>query len=111
MPVWGTIPAPGMYPGDIVTLSNASLGGAVLTQAVTPCGSIAGAPANLTIINKSAASLTVEVANQNTATTDFEPLSGVVCPPTSSISFSTTAPFVAVLPSADPGTGVITICR
>jgi hypothetical protein len=102
--------APGMYPGDIVTLSNASLGGANATQAVAPCVSLAGAPANLTVTNTSTATLTIQVA-WNDTNADYTALSGVTCAPSASISFSTTAPFVRVLPSADPGTGVITICR
>jgi hypothetical protein len=110
MGVFGTKPAPGMYPGDIEILSNAALGGAVLTQSVAPSATIGGAPANLTVINKSAATLTIEVAQENVAAS-FEPLSGVVCAANSAISFSTTAPFVAVLPGTDPSTGVITICR
>jgi hypothetical protein len=110
MGVFGTLPAPGMYPGDQVVLSNASLGSATLTQSVAPCLSLAGAPANLTVVNRSTANLTIEVAPDNVAA-HFEPLAGVMCAANSSVSFSTTAPFVAVLPSADPGTGVITICR
>jgi hypothetical protein len=102
--------APGMYPGDTVVLSNASLGGANATQAVAPCGSIGGNPINLTIVNQSAATLTVQTAAVD-ANANYEPLSGVTVPATSSVSFSTTAPFVRVLPGSDPGTGVITICR
>lgn len=110
MPVFGTVAAPSLYPGDQYTLSNAALGSATLTQSVAPAQLIAGAPANLTIINKSSASLTIEVAWANVSA-DFEPLQGITCGANSAVSFSTTAPFVAVLPSADPGTGVITICR
>ena len=109
MPVYNTIPAPGMYPGDVVTLSSASLGGAVLTQQVAPA-QLSGAPANLTVVNNSAATLTVEVAWQDKLA-QYQPLTGVTVAANTALSFSTTAPFVAVLPSVDPGTGVITICR
>lgn len=110
MAVYNTLPAIGMYPGDVVTLSNASLGGANLTQQVAPANMIAGAPTNLTVVNKSTATLTIEVA-QSDVQADYQPLQGAIVPPDSALSFSTTAPFVAVLPSADPGTGLITICR
>jgi len=102
--------APGMYPGDTVVLSNASLGGANATQAVAPCVSIAGAPANLTIVNKSAATLTVQTAAVD-ADANYVPLQGITVPANSAVPFSTTSPFVRVLPASDPGTGVITICR
>ena len=49
-------------------------------------------------------------------TTDFNlnkvaSLQGVTVPANSAVPFSTTSPFVRVLPGSDPGTGVITICR
>lgn len=109
MPTFGSQPAPGLYPGDNFILSNASLGGANLTQSVAPA-QLGGNPANLTVINKTAATLTVEVSQTNVAA-DFEPLSGGLVGPDSALSFSTTAAFVAVLPSADPGAATITIAR
>lgn len=100
-----------MYPGDVEILnSSTSLTGANLSRAVAPCASIAGAPSNITIVNKSAVSLTVKVARDYVAA-DFEPLSGLTVPATQAVSFSTTAPFVAVLPASDPGSGEISICR
>jgi hypothetical protein len=100
-----------MYPGDVVIInSSTNLTGANLSQAVAPAASLAGAPINMTVINKSAVSLTVKVARDFVAA-DFEPLQGVVCPATQAVSFSTTAPFVAVLPASDPGSGEISFCR
>lgn len=106
-----TKPCVAMYPGDIEIINSAtSLTGANLSRAVAPCASIAGAPSNVTIINKSAAILTIKVARDYVAA-DFEPFSGITCGATSSISFSTTAPFLALLPGSDPGSGEISICR
>jgi type IV secretory pathway TrbD component len=100
-----------MYPGDIEIINSAtSLTGANLSRAVAPCCTLAGAPSNVTIINKSAASLTIKVARDYVAA-DFEQLSGLTVPATSSLSFSTTAPFLAVLPASDPGSGEISVCR
>ncbi len=106
-----TQPSTSMYPGDVVIINSATnLTGANLSQAVAPCCSLAGAPANITIINKSAVSLTIKVSRDYVAA-DFEPLAGVVCAATAAVSFSTTAPFVAVLPASDPGSGEIAFCR
>ena len=105
-----TKPCVSMYPGDIEILnSSTSLTGANLSRAVAPCATMAGAPENLTIINKSAVSLTIKVARDYVAA-DFESI-GLSCAATSAVSFSTTAPFVAVLPASDPGSGEISICR
>ena len=109
MGVYNAVPAPGLYPGDNYTLSNASLGGAVLTQQVA-IAQLAGNPANVTIINKSTATLTVEVSWIDVQA-DYQPLSGGIVAANTASSFSTTAPFLAVLPSADPGSGIIEICR
>ena len=106
-----TGPSTSMYPGDVVIINSATnLTGANLSQAVAPCASIGGNPINMTVINKSAVSLTVKVARDYVAA-DFEPLSGVIVPTTTAVSFSTTAPFVAVLPASDPGSGEISFCR
>ena len=106
-----TKPAVAMYPGDIEILNSAtSLTGANLSRAVAPCSSLAGAPSNVTIVNKSAVSLTVKVARDYVAA-DFEPLSGVIVPAAAALSFSMTAPFLAVLPASDPGSGEISVCR
>ena len=106
-----TGPSTSMYPGDVVVInSSTNLTGANLSQAVAPVASLGGNPVNLTVINKSAVSLTIKVARDYVAA-DFEPLQGVVCPATQAVSFSTTAPFVAVLPASDPGSGEISICR
>ena len=106
-----TQPCTCMYPGDVVVINSATnLTGANLSQAVAPCASIAGAPINMTIINKSAVILTVKVARDFVAA-DFEQLSGLTVPATSAVSFSTTAPFLAVLPASDPGSGEISFCR
>lgn len=106
-----TKPCVSMYPGDIEILNSAtSLTGAVLSRAVAPCSSIGGNPQNLTIVNKSSVSLTVKVARDYVAA-DFEPLQGVVVPAATAVAFSCTAPFVAVLPASDPGSGEIAICR
>ena len=110
MAVWSTT-APALALGDTFTLSSASLGGANLTQAVCVDDNT-GNPANLTIFNHSAVVLTIKVADTNTATTDFLTLSGPdTIAATSALSFSTTAPFVAVLPASDPGATLITIRR
>jgi hypothetical protein len=110
MPLYGTSKPPALAPGQQYVLSSASLGsGSNLTQAVAPA-QVPGNPSNLTIVNNSAVSLTVEVAATDVAA-NYVPLSGVTVPANTAVSFSTTAPFVAVLPASDPGTGVITICR
>jgi hypothetical protein len=104
-----TQPCVAMYPGDIEILnSSTSLTGANLSRAVAPCASIAGAPANVTIVNKSAVTLTVKVARDYVAA-DFEQLTTIGA--ASALSFSTTAPFLAVLPASDPGSGEISVCR
>ena len=110
MPVYGTKPAPALYPGDQYILSNASQGTAQLTQSVAVYQDQSGAPANLTIINGSTATLTVEVAATDLKAS-YQPFSGLTVAANSALAFSSTAPFVAVLPSSDPSTGVITICR
>ena len=110
MPVWNAV-APALQLGDSFTLSNASLGGANLTQAVAVDDNT-GNPANLTITNHSAVALTIKVSDTNVSAASFLPLSGPgVVPAASSLSFSTTAPFVAVLPASDPGATVISIRR
>ena len=110
MAVWSTS-APALAPGDTFTLSSASLGGGNLSQAVCVDDNT-GNPANLTIFNHSAVALTIMVADTNTATTDFVPLLGPgTISAASALSFSTTAPFVSVLPASDPGATQITIRR
>jgi|SRR5580658_5790169 hypothetical protein len=110
MPAYNTVSPPALGIGDTYNLSTASLGGAVLTQQVA-LHQVPGNPANVTIFNFSAATLTIEVANVDGGVADYLPLLGATCSPNAAISFSTTAPFLAVLPSADPGAFVISIRR
>lgn len=105
-----TKPCVSMYPGDIEILnSSTSLTGANLSRAVAPCNSLGGNPATFTIINKSSVALNVKFARDYVAA-DFE-TSGYSVGSQSTLTLSTTAPFVAVLPTGDPGSGEISICR
>jgi hypothetical protein len=108
--VYNTVKPPALAIGQQYVLSNASLGGSnVLSQQVAPA-QMPGNPSNLTIINLSAASLNVYVSATDANSASYVPL-GVACAGNSAVSFSTTAPFVAVSAGTDPGTGAITICR
>jgi hypothetical protein len=116
MSVYGTKPPIGLRPGDVVVLSNAALGGAVLTQQVRIDPDVDGS-AKVTLYNHSAASLTVEVADVDSGAANYLPLingdtgQAVTVAAGKASSFTTTAKFLAVLPSADPGATVISIGR
>jgi hypothetical protein len=110
MPVYNTNPVRTLAIGQQAILSNASLGGANATQQVA-IAQMPGNPSNLTVINGSTATLTVQVSATDASAATYYPLTGISVPASSALSFSTTAPFMRVLPSADPGTGVITVCR
>jgi hypothetical protein len=108
--VYNTVKPPALAIGQQYVLSNASLGGSnVLSQQVAPA-QMPGNPTNLTLINLSAATLTVYVSATDANSASYVSL-GVTCGPNSAVSFSTTAPFVAVSAATDPSTGVITLCR
>jgi predicted ATP-dependent Lon-type protease len=115
MPAYGTNPVAELCIGDQITLSNASLGGPVLTQQVALGIAGTGNPANVTVFNFSAATLTVYVAYQDTGVAAYIPLSAggtnVTVPAASAVSFSTTAAFLALLPNADPGALAIVVKR
>jgi hypothetical protein len=110
MPVYNTNPVRSLAIGQQIILSNASLGGANATQQVA-LAQEPGNPSNVTVINGSTATLTIQVSATDAAANTYYALSGVTVPASQAVSFSTTAPFMRILPSADPGTGVITVCR
>ena len=61
MPVYNTNPVRALAIGQQIVLSNASLGSATLTQQVA-LAQQPGNPSNVTVINGSTATLTVEVS-------------------------------------------------
>ena len=110
MGVYNALPVRALYPGDNYVLSNATLGGSVLTQQVA-ISQQQGNPANVTIVNGSAVSLTIKVSPNDNGSSSYQALSGGTVAANTAVSFSTTAPFLAVLPASEPGAGVITVCR
>lgn len=108
--------ATGLSAGQSLQLSNASLGGAAMTPAVA-LGPIAGEPADLTIYNHSATTLTVVVSDADTglanylALTDAGTGTAITCAAGLAITFRTTALFLAVKTAGDPGATVIAISR
>jgi len=102
--------------GQSLQLSNASLGGAATTQAVA-LGPVAGEPAEVTIYNHSATTLTVMVADADTgsanylALTDAATGTAITCAATTAITFRTSALFLTVKTAGDPGAAVIAVSR
>jgi hypothetical protein len=106
----------GLSAGQSLQLSNASLGGAATTQAVA-LGPIAGEPAEVTIYNHSATTLTIVVADADTGLANYLALkdaatgTAITCAATTAITFRTSALFLAVQTAGDPGAAVIAISR
>jgi hypothetical protein len=106
----------GLSAGQSLQLSNASVGGAATLQAVA-LGPVAGEPADVTIYNHSATTLTVVVADADTgsanylALTDAATGTAITCAAGIAITFRTSALFLAVKTAGDPGATVIAISR